>query len=172
MSDFINKMRIDGIEKMKAIITGSVEETVGLGRLIGENAARGLFVGLSGDLGGGKTTLTRGIARGMGVEGDITSPTFQLLREYAGRERLFHFDFYRLESGADLLDLDIAGCLDSGVVVAEWAERFDVPGADNFILMRLDWEGENRRRIALTGASGAGTALAAIINSKFEYMPE
>jgi len=140
-------------------MTESAEETERLGRLLGGRAGRGLFIGLSGDLGGGKTTLTRGIARGLGITANITSPTFQLVREYVGRERLFHFDFYRLDTGADLLDLDILGCLAEGVVVAEWSERFDVPGADDKLLMRLEWESENLRRIGITGAAGAGARL-------------
>ena len=147
------------MKETRIIETRSAEETARLGRAIGERAGRGLFVGLSGDLGGGKTTLTQGIARGLGIEGNITSPTFQLVREYAGRERLFHFDFYRLESGADLLDLEIGGCLRDGVVVAEWSERFEVPDAEHFILMRLDWLSENGRRIEFTAAAGGGARL-------------
>jgi tRNA threonylcarbamoyladenosine biosynthesis protein TsaE len=147
------------MKEIRTIETGDVEETVGLGRAIGELAGRGLFIGLSGDLGGGKTTLTQGIARGLGIEGNITSPTFQLVREYAGRERLFHFDFYRLESGADLLDLEIGVCLRDGVVVAEWSERFEVPDAEHYILLRLDWESENQRRIGFTAAAGDGGKL-------------
>ncbi len=150
----------------KALRSGGAGATEHLGRLIGERATRGLFVGLSGDLGGGKTTLTRGIARGLGVDAAVTSPTFQLVREYGGRERLFHFDFYRLESGADLLDLDIRGCLADGVVVAEWSERFEVPDAESFIMMRLEWEGENERRIEITGAAGDGARLLDSLNGR------
>jgi tRNA threonylcarbamoyladenosine biosynthesis protein TsaE len=156
------------MDKLKTMITGSAEETVKLGRALGELAGRGLFIGLSGDLGGGKTTLTQGLARGLGVEENVTSPTFQLVREYAGRERLFHFDFYRLESGADLFDLDIAGCLMEGVVVAEWSERFDVPDAEDFILMRLDWESENARRIGITAAAGGGERLLESLLGMFD----
>ena len=154
--------------EIKSLVTGSAEETVELGRALGELAERGLFVGLSGDLGGGKTTLTQGIARGLGIADNITSPTFQLVREYTGREQLFHFDFYRLESGADLFDLDIAGCLKDGVVVAEWSERFDVPDAEHFILMRLDWESENRRRIGITAAAGDGARLLETLLRMFD----
>jgi tRNA threonylcarbamoyladenosine biosynthesis protein TsaE len=150
----------DKIKRMTAnecggttIVTRSAVETAELGRLIGARLARGTFVGLSGDLGGGKTTLTQGIARGLGIEANVTSPTFQLLREYQGRERLFHFDFYRLESGGDLLDLDVSGCMESGVVVAEWAEKFDAPAAASRIFIRFDWKGENSRRIEFHGAS-------------------
>lgn len=135
------------------LTTESAAETEKIGRLIGGRLERGMFVGLIGELGGGKTTLARGIARGLGVGANVTSPTFQLIREYAGRERLFHFDFYRLESARELLDLDLAGCLENGVVVAEWAEKFDVPDAASFFRIRFEWEGENRRRLEFTGAS-------------------
>jgi tRNA threonylcarbamoyladenosine biosynthesis protein TsaE len=157
------------MDEIKTIASGSAKETVLLGKLIGELAARGLFVGLSGDLGGGKTTLTQGIARGLGIQGNITSPTFQLMREYEGRERLFHFDFYRLESGADLFDLDIAGCLREGVVVAEWSERFDVPEAEHYVLLRLEWESENSRRFEITAAAGDGEHLLKTLLLKFGH---
>ncbi|MFA6451808.1 MAG: tRNA (adenosine(37)-N6)-threonylcarbamoyltransferase complex ATPase subunit type 1 TsaE [bacterium] len=156
------------MEEIRKIVTQSAEETVKLGWTLGERAGRGLFIGLSGDLGGGKTTLTQGIARGLSVEGAVTSPTFQLLREYSGRERLYHFDFYRLESGADLFDLDIAGCLKDGVVVAEWSERFEVPDAEHYIMMRLDWESESCRRIEFTGAAGDGAGLLEALLKEFE----
>lgn len=148
------------MEILGTVTTNSAGETEQIGRRLGELASRGLFIGLSGDLGGGKTTITRGIARGLGINANITSPTFQLVREYAGRERLFHFDFYRLDAEADLLDLDILGCLADGVVVAEWSERFEVPGADDKLLLRLEWESENRRRIEINGAGGSGSALS------------
>ena len=148
-------LRMDKI----TLITGSADETEEVGLLLGAGLERGMFVGLSGELGGGKTTLTRGIARGMGIRADVTSPTFQLVREYNGRERLYHFDFFRLASGCDLLDLDIAGCLEKGIVVAEWAEKFDVVDAVRFIRIRFGWEGENRRRIEFTGGSPEGCLL-------------
>jgi len=145
------------------LLTESDKETLEVGRLLGARLGRGMFVGLSGDLGGGKTTITRGIARGLGIEAAITSPTFQLLREYEGRERLYHFDFYRLGGESDLLDLDIIECLRDGVVVAEWADMFSVPDVDEYLIVKFYWEGENRRRIEFAGASaGAGGILEEI----------
>ena len=139
--------------RLRNLTTRSPDETEEVGRLLGERLGRGAYVGLSGDLGGGKTTLTRGIARGLGITDAVTSPTFQLIREYDGRARLFHFDFYRLASPADLLDLDLNDCLRTGIVVAEWAEKFEAPGAESFLSIRLDWAGDTRRRITFTGWS-------------------
>jgi len=136
-----------------AILTRSAEETVELGRLIGSRLVHGTFAGLSGELGSGKTTLARGIAIGLGVTANVTSPTFQLIREYKGRELLFHFDFYRLESGCDLIDLDINGCLERGIVIAEWAEKFIMPAATGIMILRFEWVDENFRRITLMDAT-------------------
>ena len=81
---------------------------------------------LVGDLGAGKTHWTKGLARGLGFSGDVTSPTFSLAHEYrGGRLPLFHFDFYRLESVEELLSLGWDDYLDqNGVIVAEWAGKF------------------------------------------------
>ncbi|HOX28435.1 MAG TPA: tRNA (adenosine(37)-N6)-threonylcarbamoyltransferase complex ATPase subunit type 1 TsaE [bacterium] len=144
---------------MIRIETESAAQTAEIGALLGAVLPRGMFVGLSGDLGGGKTTFTQGLARGLGVRGNVTSPTFQLVREYKGRERLFHFDFYRLDSGSDLLDLDIPACLKEGVVAAEWADLFEVPDIDQFILMQFTWTGEECRFIDVISCSEQGSEL-------------
>ena len=141
------------------IETVSAAETEELGRLIGEALERGAFIALEGDLGGGKTTFTRGLARGLGIASNVTSPTFQLVREYEGRIGLFHFDFYRLETASELVDLDIGYCLGAGVVVAEWADRFPPPESDSLLRLRFDWAGESRRRIRLEACPRAAAAL-------------
>jgi tRNA threonylcarbamoyladenosine biosynthesis protein TsaE len=144
------------------------ERTRSCGCALGRLLLPGMFVGLCGDLGGGKTTFTRGVAAGMGVEAGITSPTFQILREYDGGVRLYHFDFYRLTCPADLLDLDFASCLESGAVVAEWADNFDVPGISDFIFLGFEWTGDSSRRIALRSASGACIGLFDAVSAAAE----
>jgi len=110
----------------------TVADTIALGERLGRDLRAGDVVVLSGPLGAGKTALTRGIARGMDVEGPITSPTFVLARVHrahrAGRPALVHVDVYRLldHSGADLLaeldSLDLDTDLDDAVAVVEWGE--------------------------------------------------
>lgn len=103
--------------------TSSPEET----EVAGEELAATLRVGdlllLAGELGAGKTTFVRGLARGLGISGGVQSPTFQLVRVYPGRIQLAHVDLYRLEPGAGLADLGLDDLLDQGVVAVEWGDR-------------------------------------------------
>ena len=93
-----------------------------LGKFLGERVKPGDLLFLSGELGAGKTTLVKGIAEGMGVRSDITSPTFQLLKTYHGKFILNHLDLYRLgpEPDVEILELEDMGT--EGVVVIEWGD--------------------------------------------------
>ncbi len=106
--------------------TNSVEETVALGERLAGRFDVGDCVALVGDLGSGKTVLVRGLAVGLGVADErmVSSPTYVLVQEYAGRVRLYHVDLYRLTAAEDeLADLGIDEMLADGVVVIEWADR-------------------------------------------------
>ena len=106
--------------------TNSVEETIALGERLARRFDVGDCVALVGDLGTGKTVLVRGIAAGLGVADEriVSSPTYVLVQEYAGRVRLYHVDLYRLTAAEDeLADLGIEEMLADGVVVIEWADR-------------------------------------------------
>ncbi|MEW6516675.1 MAG: tRNA (adenosine(37)-N6)-threonylcarbamoyltransferase complex ATPase subunit type 1 TsaE [candidate division FCPU426 bacterium] len=108
----------------KCFSTASESETEAVGELLAPQLRPGDVVALTGELGSGKTCLTRGLARGLGASGPVTSPTFNLLHEYAGPLPVYHFDLYRLKSAQELEDLGweeySAG---NGVCVLEWAER-------------------------------------------------
>jgi tRNA threonylcarbamoyladenosine biosynthesis protein TsaE len=126
---------------MKRWITRSAEETQGLGREIGRELAPDGVLLLSGDLGAGKTVLTRGIGEALGLgSGEVQSPTFTLIREHRGSAgRLVHVDLYRLapeDTAALGLEELLAG---PGVKVVEWAERlpYAVPGARVLRLSRI-----------------------------------
>lgn len=97
-----------------------------LGRMAGETVGPGAVIALVGGLGAGKTHWTKGFVAGIGSSADVTSPTFGLLHEYrGGRLPVFHLDFYRLESAAELLALGWDEILEEeGVIVAEWADKF------------------------------------------------
>jgi len=98
---------------------------IALGQECGATLPGPSILALCGDLGAGKTQFVKGLARGLGYDGEVASPTFPLLHEYhSGRHPLFHFDFYRLESEDDLRALDFEEMLGSGVVAVEWADRF------------------------------------------------
>lgn len=95
------------IRRHVTIVSKGPEETIGIGARLGKNLVPGDVIALIGDLGTGKTCLTRGIARGVGVSEDVevTSPTFTLINEYPGRLTLYHFDLYRIEGIRDLQDI-------------------------------------------------------------------
>ena len=109
------------------IVAHGVEETLDLGRRIGVAVRPGWVIGLVGELGVGKTHLVKGIARGnqraADAAAEVTSPTFVLVNEYAGRARLYHLDAYRLRCGAELDELGVDEMIDDGVVMIEWADR-------------------------------------------------
>lgn len=107
---------------MREIITNGAQETIQLGKSLGEIAGPGDVILLDGDLGAGKTTLTKGIARGLGISRPVKSPTFTLIREYQeGRLPLYHMDVYRLENGG-AEDLGLDEYFDGdGVSVVEWS---------------------------------------------------
>lgn len=106
--------------------TASQDETIELGRVLGELLREGDVLVLTGDLGAGKTQLTKGIAAGMGVTADVTSPTFTIEMVYHGREMdLDHFDLYRLDRAEQLEDTGLFDVLGAdGVCVIEWGEQF------------------------------------------------
>ncbi|HNB93956.1 MAG TPA: tRNA (adenosine(37)-N6)-threonylcarbamoyltransferase complex ATPase subunit type 1 TsaE, partial [Microthrixaceae bacterium] len=123
--------------------TASVLETRDLAAALAELARPSDLLVLVGDLGAGKTAFTQGFGRGLGIDEQITSPTFALVRSYTGRLDLYHLDVYRLEQVSEALDLGLSELLDDGsVTVIEWGDtiapalphdylevhlRFDVP---------------------------------------------
>ena len=114
---------------MATLISNSPAETEALGERWGREAASGLVIGLTGELGAGKTRLVKGIARGLGIATRVHSPTFTLLNEYrGGRLALFHLDLYRLETRAQLLGAGLEDYVyqPDGVAVIEWVEKWFV----------------------------------------------
>jgi tRNA threonylcarbamoyladenosine biosynthesis protein TsaE len=105
---------------------GSEAQTIAYATEIAQSLEGGDTLALVGDLGAGKTHFTKGIAAGLGCECAVTSPTFTLVHEYTGgRLPVFHFDFYRLESAAELLNIGWDDYLDAqGIAIVEWADKF------------------------------------------------
>lgn len=106
------------------IATYTEQDTIALGEAIGRVLADGDVIALQGDLGAGKTHFVQGIAKGMGIDAPIVSPTFTVLNYYDHTIPLQHFDFYRLEEDDELDDLGFDDYLYSGVTVIEWSEKF------------------------------------------------
>jgi tRNA threonylcarbamoyladenosine biosynthesis protein TsaE len=135
----------------QSLVTHSEEETSAAGERLATRLAPGAVVLLYGDLGAGKTAFVRGLARGLGASSDdVSSPTFTLMQEYRGRSTLHHVDLYRLKP-EEIGDLGLDELLDGKAVVAiEWAERWGDAPADAWVV-GIENEGENRRRIAISG---------------------
>ena len=111
---------------MVRIVLKGLKETKKFGERLGSLLKPGDIISLTGDLGAGKTTLTKSIGKGLGVEDYITSPTFTLINEYKGRTMLYHFDVYRLEGAIDLYDLGFEEYLYSnGVCIIEWGDKIE-----------------------------------------------
>lgn len=107
-------------------VTNSQTETIAVGERLGRELEAGDVLVLTGDLGAGKTQLTKGIAAALGCEGDVTSPTFTIEMVYeGGRLPLYHFDLYRLDDAEQLEDIGLYDVLGAdGVCVIEWGEQF------------------------------------------------
>ncbi len=112
-----------------------------LGEQLGVQLREGDVIGLVGDLGGGKTWFTKGMAMGLGINpDDIVSPTFTLVNEYDGRHKLFHIDLYRLKDKTEIAALDLDEYISGeGIVVIEWADRWpgDLPGETVIVALRM-----------------------------------
>lgn len=105
--------------------THSSDETIALGEKIGALLKPGDIIAMTGTLAAGKTTITKGIAKALGVKDTITSPTFCLISEYAGTKMpLYHMDVYRLDSDEDFINLGVDDMLfGEGVCIIEWSEK-------------------------------------------------
>ncbi len=132
------------------LFTDNEEETAAAGERLAATLRAGDVVLLYGELGAGKTAFVRGVARGLGApEADVSSPTFTIIQEYAGRLTLYHVDLYRLEpKEVDDLGLDELVSAD-GVVAIEWAERWH-GRPDDAIEVRFEHAGEDRRQIVVS----------------------
>ena len=108
----------------RAVVSRSPEETQVIGERLGARLVAGSVVACTGELGAGKTCFLQGLARGLGVTGDVTSPTFVLVNYYRGRLPVYHLDAYRTGSLTELVDLGLEEMLHGdGVTVIEWADK-------------------------------------------------
>ena len=137
---------------MTEFITNSPAETENLGAALGKLLPAGTVLAYRGDLGAGKTAFTRGLARGLGCNELVTSPTYTIVNEYlGGRLPLFHFDMYRLRSSEDLWDIGWEDYLERGGVCAvEWSENV-ADALEDALTITIEKLGETSRRITLEG---------------------
>jgi tRNA threonylcarbamoyladenosine biosynthesis protein TsaE len=137
-------------------ISNSPEETEGIATAFARTLRIGSVVGLSGDLGSGKTQFVRGFARGLGVTERVHSPSFALINIYAtGRVPLFHIDLYRLESDELIVSAGLTEYFEpQGITVIEWIDRWHGRLPSRFWRIEIETLGENERRISFHDRTG------------------
>lgn len=134
---------------MAKYISKSVEDTYALARKIAGRLKGGEVILLNGNLGAGKTTFTKGLAKALGIDEVVTSPTFTFMKEYKGRLSLYHFDMYRAEDEDELYELGLSDYLYAdGVCVIEWNKFESVP---NPIVIDVKTTGEEEREFDVRG---------------------
>jgi tRNA threonylcarbamoyladenosine biosynthesis protein TsaE len=134
------------------IVTRSAEETTAWGREFAKKLKAPVLVLLSGELGSGKTTLTKGIVAGLGVarEDEVTSPTFTLLHEYGRRRKVYHGDLYRIENFHDFETLGLEDAFaEAGIIILEWSENFPLKAPWPVVRVRLEHGGGDARKITV-----------------------
>jgi tRNA threonylcarbamoyladenosine biosynthesis protein TsaE len=140
------------------LATATPEDTRRVGEALAVLLRPGDVVSLSGDLGAGKTTLVQGAARGLGVEQPVVSPTFTLVREYAGPTPIYHVDVYRLDRIQEVLDIGFEEMMDDhAVVFVEWGAGIESILPDDHLRIELSIQGTNEdRAIVLSAAADWG----------------
>ena len=138
------------------VVSDSPEETFSLGQRIAELLSPGSVIALKGALGSGKTCLAKGIARGIGVTDNITSPTYTIINEYHTNDIkypvLYHIDAYRLNDDKDFEDIGGTEVINSGrISIIEWSERIPKSLPDNAIIVSFEITGPTSRLIQVTG---------------------
>jgi tRNA threonylcarbamoyladenosine biosynthesis protein TsaE len=134
------------------VFTHSAEETIAWGRKLAEKLQAPTLVLLSGELGSGKTTLTKGIVAGLNAaqEDEVTSPTFTLVHEYGSGKKVFHGDLYRIESFHDFETLGLEDVFSQpAILILEWSDKFPLKAPWPLVRLRLEHLGGDSRRITV-----------------------
>lgn len=135
------------------IKVNSPEETIGFAKKIGCLLKKGDIIAFTGGLGAGKTTFTRGLAMGLGMDDNVTSPTFSLVNEYHGDNiSLYHFDMYRITGNYDLETTGFYDYpLEESVFAVEWSENISDELPESTIFINIEFIDENTREITIRG---------------------
>ena len=138
---------------MFTFITNTPEETEQVAEKLARMLKGGEIIAFKGPMGMGKTCFTRGLARGLGFSGQVSSPTFAIVNEYVGgRLPLYHFDMYRIESWEDLYSCGYFDYMEmGGVIAAEWSENIENALEGDVITVCIEKLGESQRKITISG---------------------
>ncbi|MBZ4663662.1 MAG: tsaE [Caloramator sp.] len=140
---------------MITFVTNNERETFELGYKIGTKLKKGDVISLNGDLGAGKTHLTKGIAAGLGVDDYITSPTFTIVNEYMGRLPFYHFDVYRIDDIYEMYEIGFDEYLyGDGVCVVEWGDMVEELLPKNKIYIYIKKLDDSIREVQINGLEG------------------
>jgi len=133
------------------IVSTAPEQSFSFGRQLGQLLQEGSVLCLIGDLGAGKTLLVQGIAQGLGLNEEITSPTFTVMNVYEGTIPVYHFDLYRLESPEQLVDIGFDEYTNAGgIAIIEWPDKFPGFMPDSYLRIELIKTGDNDRLIKVS----------------------
>ncbi len=139
---------------MSTFVASTVDDTRALGRRLAAVLRAGDLVVLTGPLGAGKTALAQGVGAGLGVTGEVTSPTFVIARVHRGPLPLVHADAYRIGAVAEIDDLDLDASLDDSVTLVEWGEGLVERLADAYLEVRIERRDDESRVIELVPHGG------------------
>ena len=132
------------------------KDTEEIGAAFAEGLVGGSVVAMYGDLGAGKTAFVRGMARGLGLDAHVNSPTFTIVNEYPGERELIHFDMYRLSSSDELFDIGWEDYLSRGAICAvEWSENVEDAFFGDEYNVTIEKTGDSSRKITISGGPSA-----------------
>lgn len=133
---------------MKKYVTADEKQTFELGKRLAQTLKGGEVIALDGDLGCGKTVFTKGLAKGLGISGNVSSPTYTIVKEYSGRLDLFHFDVYRIEDEDEMTEVGFDEYLKKGgVCIIEWACLIKDILPENTIYIKMKKLSDSEREI-------------------------
>lgn len=137
------------------IISESLEKTENIGKAIASKLSGTEVIALFGELGAGKTALTRGICQGLNIKDNVCSPTFAIVNEYSGKYKVYHFDMYRVNGIDDLSSTGYFDYLNTGILIIEWSENIKEFLPDDAIKVTIKYSGvENERMLIFEGVEG------------------
>lgn len=135
---------------MQEFISNSQAQTEEFAEGFAKTLKRGSVIAFEGDLGAGKTAFVRGLARGLGIRSDVSSPTFAIVNEYEGDIPLFHFDMYRIETLGELYSIGFFEYLErDGICALEWSENVYSALPEDSVFVKIEHLSENSRRITV-----------------------
>ena len=137
---------------MQKFFSKSYEETEEIAFRLAQTLKGTEIIAMFGGLGAGKTAFTRGLARGLGIEDGVSSPTFALVHEYEGKFDLYHFDKYRINTFDELYTTGFFDYMDNGVMIIEWSENIENALPESCIKIYIKAISENEREIEIEGA--------------------